>query len=150
MVHLGLGIPALAVLILAQWTTNDNNLYTSSLGLSNIIPVNRSYISIAIGILGSVIGAFGIADHFTEFLSLLGIGIPPMAGIVICDYFVIRKMDYSINTDQLNSWNPSAIIAWLLGAAVGFSVKFGIASINSILAAFIAYFILNFRGVKNE
>src|SRR5699024_9521922 len=42
MIMLGLGFGALIVLILAQWTTNDNNLYTSSLSLSNIFNIKRS------------------------------------------------------------------------------------------------------------
>lgn len=33
-IALGLGLPAIIVLTLAQWTTNTNNLYSASLGFS--------------------------------------------------------------------------------------------------------------------
>ena len=42
MVSLGWGASAMVVLILAQWTTNDNNLYSSGLALSAIIRHCRS------------------------------------------------------------------------------------------------------------
>lgn len=42
--QLGLGIIAAIVLILAQWTTNDNNLYSSVLGLSNAINGKFPYV----------------------------------------------------------------------------------------------------------
>ena len=151
MIMLGLGIPALLVLVLAQWTTNDNNLYTSSLGLANIIPVNRSYIAIIIGIIGAILGAAGIANNFTNWLEILGVGIPPMAGVIICDYYLISNMSYSDERlSKLPDWNWGAIISWGLGIAVGFGIKMGIASLNSLIVAFLAYFILMKLTIKKE
>jgi len=142
MLQLGLGIPALIVLIAAQWTTNDNNLYTTSLGLSNIINVKKSKITLTVGILGSILGGLGIADYFVSWLNILGIGVPPMAGVIMADYYFIRKQSYRIKEDQLPDWNISAIIAWVIGCIVGFTVKAGIASINSLVISIIAYLIL--------
>ena len=39
--ELNLGIVAAIVLILAQWTTNDNNLYSSVLGVANVLAGTR-------------------------------------------------------------------------------------------------------------
>jgi len=142
LLELGLGIPALIILILAQWTTNDNNLYTSSLGLANIFNVERSNIVLIIGILGSILGALGIADYFAGWLNILGIGIPPMAGIIIADYYFVRKQNYDIHETQIPDWNINAIIAWIIGCIVGFAIKVGIASINSLIASMIIYVIL--------
>lgn len=143
MLALGLGFPALLILILAQWTTNDNNLYTSSLGLANIFNVKKSTITLIIGIVGSVLGGLGVANYFTGWLSILGIGVPPMAGIIVADYFLIRKQNYRFKDEkQLPSWNVNAIVAWIIGGIVGFTISWGIASINSIIVAMIAYLIL--------
>jgi len=140
MLALGLGIPALLVLILAQWTTNDNNLYTSSLGLSNIFNVKKSKLVLIIGIFGSILGAFGIADYFIGWLSLLGIGVPPMAGVIIADYYIIRKQSYNFDfEDVVSDWNKNAIIAWSGGSFVGFFIKSGIASLNGLIAAIILH-----------
>ncbi len=143
MLALGLGIPSLLVLIAAQWTTNDNNLYTASLGLANIIKISRSNIVLILGISGSILGAFGMADYFIGWLNILGIGVPPMAGIILADYFVVNKGKYDIESDeQLPAWNFNAIIAWLIAGVVGYFVKWGIASLNTLVTAMIVYIIL--------
>lgn len=143
MLQLGLGIPALLVLILAQWTTNDNNLYTSSLGLANIFKLDRSKIVIVVGVLGSLLGGMGVADYFVNWLVLLGIGVPPMAGVIIADYYVIRKRNYRFKDEsKLPKWNVNALVAWGIGCVIGFTVKFGIASLNSLLVTIVAYIII--------
>lgn len=150
MLQLGLGIPALLVLVLAQWTTNDNNLYTASLGLSNILPIKRNTIVLGIGVLGSIVGGLGIANYFVNWLNVLGIGVPPMAGVIIADYYLIRNQDYSkIKLGSLPKVNNAAIISWVVGIIVGFTVKWGIASINSLVVTMVVYFILmKVRPVK--
>ena len=143
MLQLGLGFPALLVLILAQWTTNDNNLYTASLGLSNIFNVKKSKITLTIGILGSILGGIGAANYFINWLSILGIGVPPMAGVIMADYYLIRKQNYRFKDEkQLPKWNINAIISWIMGCIVGFTFKFGIASINSLIVSIIVYTVL--------
>ena len=105
--------------------------------------MNRSYIAIIIGIIGAILGAAGIANNFTNWLEILGVGIPPMAGVIICDYYLISNMSYSDERlSKLPDWNWGAIISWGLGIAVGFGIKMGIASLNSLIVAFLAYFIL--------
>lgn len=143
MLHLGLGLPALMVLILAQWTTNDNNLYTSSLGLSNIFRIGRSRIVIIVGVIGSILGGLGVADYFVSWLVVLGIGVPPMAGVIIADYYIIRKQNYKFKDESiLPKWNANALLAWLIGCVVGFTVKFGVASLNSLIVTVVAYVII--------
>lgn len=143
MLQLGLGVAALLVLILAQWTTNDNNLYTSSLGLANVFNIERNKIVIIVGVIGSILGGMGIADYFVNWLVILGIGVPPMAGVIISDYYVIRKRNYKFKDEsQLPKWNVNALVAWGIGCIVGFTVKIGIASLNSLVVTIIAYIIL--------
>ena len=143
MLHLGLGFPALMVLILVQWTTNDNNLYTSSLGLSNIFRIGRSRIVIIVGVIGSILGGLGVADYFVSWLVVLGIGVPPMAGVIIADYYIIRKQNYKFKDESiLPKWNANALLAWLIGCVVGFTVKFGVASLNSLIVTVVAYVII--------
>jgi len=140
MLSLGLGFPALIVLILAQWTTNDNNLYTSSLGLANIINVSKKKITLVSGILAILIGMAGISKYFVSWLSLLGIGVPPVAGIIIADYFILKKRHYNYGPGtHYNNWNIWAFISWGVGCVVGYSLKWGIQPINSIVVAFTLY-----------
>lgn len=143
MLALGLGFPVLIILILAQWTTNDNNLYTSSLGMANIFNIKKTKLVLIIGITGSILGGLGIADYFVDWLSLLGIGVPPMAGITMADYYIVRNQNYNFNVEnQIPSWNVNAFIAWAIGSIVGFTLNIGIASINSLIIAMIVYVII--------
>ena len=139
---LGLGVAALLILILAQWTTNDNNLYTSSLGLANVLPLSKHKLVIISGVAATIVGALGLADHFVTWLSILGIGIPPVGGIIIADYYILKKRKYSFAPGtrycRFNIW---AFVAIAIGAIVGFSVKWGIASINSAATSLVCYII---------
>lgn len=152
MLGLGLGIPALIVLILAQWTTNANNIYTSSLGLSNILPISKGKITLVIGVVGSVLGGLGIANYFTDWLGVLGIGVPPMAGVIIADYYILKKKNYRTEDEsKLPSWNINALIAWAIACIVGFTVTIGIAAINSLITSMIVYIILmKINPIKNK
>ncbi len=139
---MGLGAAALIILILAQWTTNDNNLYTASLGLANVIPVNKKTLVIITGIIATIVGAMGLSDYFVSWISFLGVGIPPVAGIIICDYYFLRsrKYEYGPGTKycQVNIW---AFVCMIIGAIVGFCWHWGVASVNSLVVSVVLYFI---------
>jgi cytosine permease len=143
MLQLGLGIPSLVILIAAQWTTNDNNLYTSSLGLSNIIKVKKSRIVLVTGILASIVGAAGLSNFFINWLVILGIGCPPMAGIIVADYFFIKKQKYEFGKGtKYYSWNILAFISWIVACIVGYTLQWGVAAINSMMIGFLLYLAL--------
>lgn len=139
---MGLGVAALLILILAQWTTNDNNLYTASLGLANCLPFTKHKIVVVTGIAATIVGAMGLADYFTTWLSLLGVGIPPVAGVIICDYYLLRGQKYAYGPGtkycKVNVW---AFVGMFAGAIIGFTVQWGIASINSLVISIIVYYI---------
>ncbi|WP_134702768.1 cytosine permease [Ammoniphilus sp. YIM 78166] len=140
MISLGLGIPAMLILIAAQWTTNDNNLYSSSLGLSNIIKIKKSTIVIISGLIATFFGFLGIADYFVPWLSILGIFVPPIAGILIADYYVIQKGNYRFGVGtEYSKVNWAAFVAWAIASLAGYTVTAGIPSLNSIIVAFVAY-----------
>ena len=143
MLQLGLGIPALLVLIGAQWTTNDNNLYTSSLGLANIINVDRSKIVLVSGVIATLVGVAGLSNYFADWLVLLGIGIPPMAGIILADYFFISNQKYEYGKgSEYCQWNINAFLSWGVACLVGYFINWGIASLNSLIVGMVVYIIL--------
>lgn len=143
MLALGLGFPALIVLIGAQWTTNDNNLYTASLGLSNVIKIKKSHIVLTTGVLATIVGALGLSNYFTNWLNILGVGLPPMAGIILADYFIINKQKYNFGKGTVYcSWNVLAFASWLIAGIFGYVVKWGVASLNSLVVGLVVYVIL--------
>ncbi len=151
MIQMGLGFPALLVLIAAQWTTNDNNLYSASLGFSNIIKGKKRYIVLVTGIAATILGVLGISNHFSRWLSVLGVALPPSAGVLIADYYFVRRRHYEFGRGTVYcKCNVLAFVAWVIGAFVGWFVEIGIAALNSLLAGFFVYLILMYTLGKNK
>ncbi|MDW7662636.1 MAG: cytosine permease [Bacillota bacterium] len=143
MVAVGLGIPALIVLIAAQWTTNDNNLYSSSLAFSNILRMKKSKIVLVLGVIATIIGAIGVVDYLVPWLILLGIGVPPVAGIIIADYFIIKKGKYEFERNTAyGDFSKPAFISWIIAAIAGYNITWGLSSINSLVIGFVVYIFL--------
>jgi cytosine permease len=144
-----------AIVIFATVKINDLNLYSASLGLSNLIDsifnkkVNRGLITLVIGIVGTVLSVLGILEKFQNFLVFLGVWIPPIAGIMVVDYFVLKRSRKLLDESRLQgrlpeyseSINPVTLISWALGFLAGYFIKFGIPSLNSLLVSGIVYFI---------
>ncbi len=137
----GLIIPAMLLLGLNIWTTNDNALYASGLGFANITGLPKKYIVIFNGLLGTVLAIY-LYNNFCGWLSLLNTMLPPIGAVIMTDYFVLRKGRYS-SLDE-TSFQPvrlSAVIAWAAGAAAAKFITAGIAPINGLLVAFVTYII---------
>ena len=147
MLALGLGTGAIAILILAQWTTNDNNLYSGALGLANYIPFNKRIITTLLGLFGTGIAAVGIFEHFIGWLGNLGIWLPPIGGVLMCDYWLIHKLilkkEYEIGAGKpISLLNVAALIAFISGGVVAYELTWGVAALNGLFTAFIVYAIL--------
>ena len=137
----GLVIPAILVLGLNIWTTNDNALYTSALGLSNITKLPKKKLVIACGLIGTV-GSIWLNNNFTAFLTFLNSMLPPVGGIIIADYFFIKKRKYdNIENAKFKNVNWIAIIAFLVGFIVANVVTVGVIALNAILTTMIVYVI---------
>ena len=136
MTSLGLGVPALIVVIFATWTTNINNLYSASLSIARVLPRVRDWvITLVSGVIGTLLALAGIMDHFVDFLILLGIIVPPVAGIYLAEYFLIRPT--RINADQLEPvarFRWPTIGAWGIACVVGFVESGFDLSITGVIA----------------
>ena len=150
MLGLGLGVPALCVIVFATWTSNANNLYSMSLGLATVFErVGKWQLTVAAGVAGTLVAMAGVTDVFIPFLLTLGIAIPPVAGIYLADYFVIRgTRAYAEPAEpSARAVNPAAFVAWLVATAVGAVAARGwfsatqIPACDSFLAGVAAYFV---------
>ncbi|BAK81640.1 cytosine permease [Candidatus Arthromitus sp. SFB-rat-Yit] len=145
----GLIIPAIIVLGLNIWTTNDNAIYTAGLGLSNITKVKKNKLVLISGLIGTL-GSIWINNNFTSFLTLLNSMLPPIGGVVIADYFFIKKLKYDkIEIAKFKEVNPIAIISFIIGFLVANFISFGIPAINAIISTIIIY-IIGMKIFKNK
>jgi NCS1 family nucleobase:cation symporter-1 len=115
---LGLGAPALFVIVFSTWTTNDLNLYSGGLALTNIVPaLSRWQNTLILGIAGTILAMMRITEHFTMFLELLTNIFAPLVGVALVDYFAVRKkrLDFSaVYERRTRSVYPRGVnlVAW--------------------------------------
>lgn len=152
LVATSVGAPAMIVVILATWTSNDKNLYESALSLSTLLPrIERWKLTAIAGVVGTLIAAAGIFQHFIMMLIALGITIGPIAGVYVAD-FALRRAAYvsdAAPAEPTIRW--SAVAAWVVGILVGMTtlptdqLGFGlltlthVSALDALLAASLAY-----------
>ena len=128
------GLIAISVLVLGLniWTTNDNALYAASLGFATL--TNRTK------------RQFVLINGFVPWLNLLNLMLPSIGAILILDHFVVRRRAPDATDARPVHW--AAIAAWAAGFC---AAKFlpGIAPLNTLLAASVAYLLLARRPTPN-
>lgn len=145
----------LLVVVFSTLRVNDINLYSSSLGIANLVSaltgrkVNFSAITLTLGCLGTALSVAGILDRFVDFLTLLGVVFPPLLGVMLVDYFVLKTSRQTLYTSRLLGELPqctstpqvgwTAILSCISGSIVGFTIDWGVPALNSILAASFFY-----------
>jgi len=139
MLNLNLFYIAILVLGLNIWTTNDNALYTSGLGLSNIFGLSKKTMVLIGGVIGTL-AAVWLYWNFCDWLNILNCTLPPVGIILICSYFAHRK-EYQEDSVSKREVNWAAVLGVILGAVVANLVKWGIPSINGMAVAACCYFI---------
>jgi cytosine permease len=149
------------VIILGTLKINDWNLYSSGLGIVNFVgavfgkKVNRAVVTLAVGVVGSLLAAGGILDRFTDFLILIGVAFPPIAGIMVAEYFVVRQWRGVLDEtrergtvpDEAPTWVPATLVIWLAAALIGKFVTWGLPSINSLVVALVLYIVAGKAGL---
>ncbi|MFF1919997.1 cytosine permease [Streptomyces sp. NPDC058221] len=148
------------VVLMSTAKINDWNLYGSSLGVVNFFQVvfgkrvHRGVVTIVLGIAGTLLSAVGIMTHFTEFLTILGVAIPPIGGIIVAEYWVVKKMRKPLDDTRESetlpasspTWVPMSIAIWIVAFCVGKFYDGGIPALNSLATAFVLYCVLGLLG----
>ncbi|HGJ5874543.1 MAG TPA: cytosine permease [Arsenophonus apicola] len=152
------GIIGFLSIILSVVKVNDVNLYSSTLGLANSLEIftgkkwNYFKLTIFVGLAGTTLSMIGILNHFVGFLSMLGVIFPPIAGVMLVDYYILKTSRKILDETREKGLLPdestiprvgwAAIIASIFGACGGLIFNFGIPAINSILISGILYWLL--------
>ncbi|MFF4776065.1 purine-cytosine permease family protein [Microtetraspora fusca] len=159
------GILGVVVLVSATVKINNWNLYSATLGLLSAVEstvgvrLNRVAVTIGIGTFGSVLAAAGILDRFTDFLTLLGVITPPVAGIMVAEYFVVRRWRPALDASRLTgrlpdtepTWVPATLVLWAAAAVIGWLSEHyqwpGIPALNSLVLAGLGYVVAGKLGL---
>ncbi|AGH75224.1 cytosine permease [Edwardsiella piscicida] len=141
MIAQGLLLPAIAVLGLNIWTTNDNALYASGLGFANITGLSSKTLSVANGVIGTLC-ALWLYNNFVGWLTFLSAAIPPVGGVIIADYLMNRRRYSNFAEADRVAVNWNAIAAVALGVAAGHGLP-GIVPLNAVLGGALSYVVLS-------
>ncbi|MDE1337374.1 cytosine permease [Vibrio aestuarianus] len=150
MALIGITLPAAILLIFACVTGNAGNMFQGTLAVSTLFTnIAKWKITVALGVLATILGSMDIMGWFIPFLLFLGIATPPIAGIYIADFFINRRQGYDESLlEKEAAVKPMTFVAWGIGALVGFSTVngmftlTGIPSVDSILVASLGYALL--------
>ncbi|MCC8195167.1 MAG: cytosine permease [Deltaproteobacteria bacterium] len=133
----------IALLALNIWTTNDNALYASGLGLANITGWKRKTVTVIAGVVGTIFADF-LYNNFVGWLTFLSVSLPPIGGIIIADFF-LRCGKRIAENEKPEFLRLAAMIAWAVAIAVSkLSPAEGVlcvAPLNSIITACVVYLI---------
>ena len=149
MVTLGLGVGALVILVLAQWTTNTANLYSASLGIGSFLNVPQKVTVAIMGIIGTLMAVFNVYEIFIPFLVALGTALPPIGGVMLADYYILHKLvkkeeyafEHGTKYPQLNLLAVGVVVITSVLTTGPFKNMF-MASFMSLIIAFAAYGVL--------
>ncbi|SDY81588.1 cytosine permease [Saccharopolyspora shandongensis] len=155
------GWVGILVVVAGTVKINDWNLYSSGLGLVNFVGtvfgkrLDRGVATAMFGLIGSVLAAVGILDQFTGFLTVLGVVFPPIGGIMVAEYFIVRRWRGELEASRAlgeipasaPNWVPATLVVWLVASLVGGFVEIGLPSINSLVLAFVLYVVAGKLGL---
>lgn len=137
-----LGYPflAMSILILATWTTNVVNIYSSGLAFTNLLKLNettRSKVTLCVGVAGIALAAMGIINYFLSFITILTIAITPIAGVLISDYFLTKSFN---QLPQKINW--IGVMSWASGVALMLIMSSPVKNILGVVMSGIVFYVL--------
>ena len=141
---LGLLAPAAVLLFLALWNTADNNIYSASLAFtsaSSLLKVNiRKPVWTVVAVVIAVAIAFlGVAGQFGKFLNIIGVVVPPFAGLLIAHFYVVQRRTEEV-LRNLPAVRWEAIVCWIAAALLAYYGDFLLVNaIEGLVAGFVLY-----------
>lgn len=145
-VFASMGLPFLSmlVLILATWTTNTGNAYTAGLACMRVLRLKESrrpLVTMICGAIGTLVAIMGLADALGAFTTVLASFVPPVAGVLIADYWIIGRGKKE-NWYPVRGFNWCGIIAWACGVIVALFFSFYSPALDGILVCLVVYIVL--------
>lgn len=141
----------LGIILLAQLSTNvAANLYAPGNILSDLFKSldykKAIYIS---GVIGAFTFPWLLLEHFLTYLPIVGAFLSPLPGIIIVDYFIIRKMELDIQHftketgkfTYTNGFNLAALITYIIAGVIGI-IFLSFSWLFSLPTAVVLYYVL--------
>ncbi|MGI6704363.1 MAG: cytosine permease [Clostridia bacterium] len=149
----------LIFIAVATWCTNDTaNLFPAGYAISSTFPskINFAKGIIIAGLVGLVSKPWAAADSLVDVMVIIGNLLAPVAGIMISDYFFLRKRTINIDAlydadGQYKYWkniNPAAFIALIVGTIISWPFGDFAFFVGLISAAVLYYYMMKLWIIK--
>ena len=95
-----------------------------------VVPAKGFALAIALGVIGIIVAAGHVWAFFIQWLTLLGILVPPIGAIILIDQYFLRT-----NAKAEADWRPVAFLAWIIGSVAGVIVEFQMPGLSTALCS---------------
>lgn len=109
MIGIAGSIPLVIAALLSNWSTADSCLYNATIGYTNLSSrIRWKHAVIFGGLLGAMIAATGLISNLLVWMTILGVLVPPIGGVLIAEYYIVRSAEGYSSVDA-NSYNWPAL-----------------------------------------
>jgi putative hydroxymethylpyrimidine transporter CytX len=113
-IGLPLGTVAFAMLVIRETDQSFANVYSTAISIQNLRPGwDRRVLSVAIGVLTTVLALSINIDDYANFLYLIGGVFIPLSGVLIAAWLRTPWQDWNVSIDAPS--RPGMLAAWLAG-----------------------------------
>jgi cytosine permease len=123
------GLLGFLLIFLGAWTSNDNNLYSTSLAFSEIIPkVRRWEVAVILGVMASFLSALIDLEEYGYIMYLFSSLSIPVIGVMTTDHYILPKLGLKsgLAFEKKEKINPAAIIALIIGGSLEALLDFNV------------------------
>ncbi len=125
--RIGMAVPALVMVVFSTITSDFPDVYSATCSVLNISRrISANVVMWIAGALSILVALVFPMEQYENFLFLIGAMFVPLFGVVLTDYFFIRKG--KLQTEEIykeggaywyfKGFNPTAIISWAAGFIV--------------------------------
>lgn len=124
---IGFAVPALMLVVFSTITSDFPDIYSATCSMLNISRKleARTFMWIA-GLLSIAVALVFPSEQYENFLLFIGAMFVPLFGVVLTDYFIIRKQQIDIREIYRvggaywyrNGFNMAAVAAWAIGFGI--------------------------------
>lgn len=124
----GVGALATVAIFVQGFPHEVNNMYAASLAGRSAFDVPRIAVNVVAGLLACGLAYYGltagILDAFLTYLGYLGYAIPLIPGILLADYFLVRRGSYDLSEAAVAAVNWRAVAAFAAGLGINLVLGF--------------------------
>ncbi len=158
---IGLAVPALIMVVFSTITSDFPDVYSATCSMMNISQkISAKTLMWIAGILSIFVALVFPMEQYENFLLFIGAMFVPLFGVILTDYFIIRKRKleieeiYKVDGEYwyFKGFNITALMSWALGF-ITFEIiaimKYSIGgSIPSMIVAGAFYYFITMLGQK--